>query len=127
MPASRSARAMIFAPRSCPSSPGLATTTRIFPAMQEVYLSSGQTTEIENGCLAPHAPHLAQRVAHLPHRHVGAGRIDDGAHQVAVVAGGIFLQPAERSLDGSRVALCLQCLHAVDLLLLERRVDLEDL
>src|SRR5712671_1586796 len=32
MPASRSARAMIFAPRSCPSRPGLATTTRIFPA-----------------------------------------------------------------------------------------------
>src|SRR5204863_2276856 len=29
MPASRSARAMILAPRSCPSSPGLATTTRI--------------------------------------------------------------------------------------------------
>src|SRR5688572_21642293 len=29
MPASRSARAMIFAPRSCPSSPGLATTTLI--------------------------------------------------------------------------------------------------
>src|SRR6266516_6151933 len=32
MPASRSARAMIFAPRSCPSSPGFATTTRIFAA-----------------------------------------------------------------------------------------------
>src|ERR1035438_1967647 len=31
MPASRSARAMIFAPRSCPSRPGLATTTRILP------------------------------------------------------------------------------------------------
>src|SRR5213078_910011 len=30
IPASRSARAMIFAPRSWPSSPGLATTTRIF-------------------------------------------------------------------------------------------------
>src|SRR2546421_8465225 len=30
MPASRSARAMIFAPRSCPSRPGFATTTRIF-------------------------------------------------------------------------------------------------
>ena len=29
MPASRSARAMIFAPRSCPSSPGFAITTRI--------------------------------------------------------------------------------------------------
>src|SRR3954469_3741743 len=30
IPASRSARAMILAPRSCPSRPGLATTTRIF-------------------------------------------------------------------------------------------------
>src|SRR5580704_82637 len=30
MPASRSARAMILAPRSWPSRPGLATTTRIF-------------------------------------------------------------------------------------------------
>src|SRR5256885_3091332 len=29
MPASRRARAMILAPRSCPSRPGLATTTRI--------------------------------------------------------------------------------------------------
>src|SRR3954451_25311340 len=29
MPASRSVRAMILAPRSCPSRPGLATTTRI--------------------------------------------------------------------------------------------------
>src|SRR3954447_5359230 len=32
MPASRRARAMILAPRSCPSRPGLATTTRIFRA-----------------------------------------------------------------------------------------------
>src|SRR5690242_2148397 len=32
IPASRSARAMIFAPRSWPSRPGLATTTRIFRA-----------------------------------------------------------------------------------------------
>src|SRR6478672_6452896 len=31
IPASRRARAMIFAPRSCPSKPGLATTTRILP------------------------------------------------------------------------------------------------
>src|SRR5436190_15450350 len=32
MPASRSARAMIYAPRSCPSSPGFAMTTLIFRA-----------------------------------------------------------------------------------------------
>src|SRR5919197_1933098 len=33
IPASRSARAMIFAPRSCPSRPGFATTTRILRAV----------------------------------------------------------------------------------------------
>src|SRR5579859_8284923 len=36
MPASRKARAMTFAPRSCPSSPGLATRTRIFLFTSEV-------------------------------------------------------------------------------------------
>src|SRR5919109_2791748 len=36
IPASRSARAMIFAPRSCPSRPGLATTTRILRAVGAV-------------------------------------------------------------------------------------------
>src|SRR5216117_3749032 len=35
IPASRSARAMIFAPRSWPSRPGFAITTRIFRAMTE--------------------------------------------------------------------------------------------
>src|SRR5207237_2226858 len=34
MPASRRARAMIFAPRSCPSRPGFATTTRILRAVE---------------------------------------------------------------------------------------------
>src|SRR6185295_15028853 len=38
MPASRSARAMIFAPRSCPSSPALAITTRILPATDGQYM-----------------------------------------------------------------------------------------
>src|ERR687892_231967 len=38
MPASRSARAMIFAPRSCPSSPGFAITTRIFLVMVRQYM-----------------------------------------------------------------------------------------
>src|SRR4051794_8973615 len=33
MPESRRARAMILAPRSCPSKPGLATTTRILRAV----------------------------------------------------------------------------------------------
>src|SRR5919197_198022 len=38
MPASRSARAMIFAPRSCPSRPGFAITTLILRATARVYL-----------------------------------------------------------------------------------------
>src|SRR5712691_2079115 len=38
MPASRRARATIFAPRSCPSSPGLATTTRILRSAMVVLL-----------------------------------------------------------------------------------------
>src|ERR687896_2724502 len=38
IPASRSARAMIFAPRSCPSRPGFAITTRIFLVMVRQYM-----------------------------------------------------------------------------------------
>src|SRR6476619_901882 len=37
MPASRNARAMIFAPRSCPSRPGFAITTLIFRATVDQY------------------------------------------------------------------------------------------
>src|SRR5215472_12742220 len=40
MPASRSARAMIFAPRSCPSRPGLAIKTRIRLSTIEKVLSA---------------------------------------------------------------------------------------
>src|SRR5690348_11639339 len=40
MPASRSARAITFAPRSCPSSPGFATSTRIFCSLAIVVLGT---------------------------------------------------------------------------------------
>src|SRR6476469_8840794 len=52
MPASRSHRAMILAPRSCPSRPGLATTTRIGPAIaSRVYTRSllGRCEHHEHG------------------------------------------------------------------------------
>src|ERR1044071_5300225 len=39
IPASRSARAITLAPRSCPSSPGLATTTRTGPAATPITAS----------------------------------------------------------------------------------------
>src|SRR5918996_2946135 len=87
MPASRSARAMIFAPRSCPSSPGLATTTRILRSA--MWPSS----------LGP-AAHLQR------HRHVR--RVDraddlvgaDALHLAAIAAGAL-----ERGLEAHRPAL----------------------
>src|SRR5512144_528285 len=51
MPASRRARAMILAPRSCPSRPGLATTTRILRAV---------AASIRSGTLAVDGARLRQ-------------------------------------------------------------------
>src|SRR5829696_3983106 len=79
MPASRSARAMIFAPRSWPSRPGFATTTRILRV--EVAAAMG-------GILARdgrRAPQLAHDQLHLlvggtvdrADDRVGAGLADD--------------------------------------------------
>src|SRR5438874_8212216 len=124
MPASRSARAITLAPRSWPSSPGLAITTLIFELI--FLIAWGPTLFIAAGphprrCCSAHtrlataqgchavtpravvsggpnrtppspsnqpratsdqplddrnffvlAPHVAQRVAHFPHRRVGA-------------------------------------------------------
>src|SRR5688572_24199891 len=49
MPASRSARAMIFAPRSCPSRPGFATTTRILRLFTRRRLSGGRGAAAQPG------------------------------------------------------------------------------
>src|SRR5579884_4221494 len=117
MPASRRARAMIFAPRSWPSRPGFATTTRIFPAIR---------ASLEDGGLAPGAPHVAERVAHLAHRDVGAGAGHDRLHQVRVAFGGTA-EVGERPLDRGGVAAGAQCPDTFDLLALERGVDAQDL
>src|SRR6266545_4090270 len=117
MPASRRARAMIFAPRSCPSSPGLAITTRILPTISPT---------LEDRRLAPGAPDLAERVAHLAQRRVRSRRLDDRRHQVHVA----FSRPLERGqslVDRAGVSPRPQRLHARGLLLLECRVDAQDL
>src|SRR4051794_37400304 len=66
MPASRSARAMIFAPRSCPSRPGFATTTRILrlpacaPAGEVSAVPSTSPRLLHNDLLPhPHGVHEA--------------------------------------------------------------------
>src|SRR6266705_3329663 len=99
MPASRRARAMIFAPRSCPSKPGFAITTRIFRATTvsleavrrrvsrlEGLAAVERRGGLEDGCLAPNAPDLPQGVTHLAHGHIRLRGLDDRRHQVSVFA-----------------------------------------
>src|SRR4029077_16490491 len=99
IPASRSARAMIFAPRSCPSRPGFATTTLIFPVVMRGSICPFCAPPLEPRGLTPDPPELPEGVPHLPHRHVGAGGVDDRAHEVPVVVGGVVLESRERRLD----------------------------
>src|SRR5262249_39095639 len=80
MPASRSARAMIFAPRSCPSSPGLATTTRIFWVVLGTDMGAEgawiQSRETRGGPWgAPPAAAKRARLADLD-RHLHRRRVD---------------------------------------------------
>src|ERR687894_2279453 len=91
IPASRSARAMTFAPRSCPSSPGFATRTRIFLSLM---LESWLLVESVN---------VAQRVADFAERGVGADGLDGRGHRVLVVARGAA-QSFERVRDRAFVA-----------------------
>ena len=53
MPASRSARAMIFAPRSCPSRPGFAITTRIVPGTSADYRGASDRHRLVAGVAEP--------------------------------------------------------------------------
>src|SRR3954453_11962181 len=68
MPASRSARAMILAPRSCPSRPGFAITTRIFWAtVPQVYEREVDRSRLLAGVAEPR-----WRAVRLPRRGTGA-------------------------------------------------------
>src|SRR3972149_8828568 len=91
IPASRSPRAITFAPRSCPSSPGFAIRTRIFFAIT--------STSVEQGLL-PHAEHLAHHVADLPERGLRPHGIEDERHRVLVS----FARLPE-AVEGARVLL----------------------
>src|SRR5215207_3931812 len=86
IPASRSARAMIFAPRSCPSKPGFATTTRI--------LRSAMTADSRALLHAKLHAHVGRMVR--AHDRVGALLL----HPLAVAALGL-----ERRLEARRPAL----------------------
>src|SRR6266540_6563144 len=88
MPASRSARAMILAPRSCPSRPGFATTTRIFRLLSGEPGAGSVLCSIVGGMLVDSdgrasrqlafgellAQHLLVELAHARLRHL----VDEG-------------------------------------------------
>ena len=123
MPASRSARAMTLAPRSCPSSPGLAMTTlKSFASIRSI------------GDFFVLAPHLAERVAHLADGGIGADGVEDRRHQVAASVAAVVAHPIERAAltrSPSRVrrsfssfASCVSPARLVDVENLDRRLVL---
>src|SRR4051794_28776570 len=93
MPASRRARAMIFAPRSCPSRPGLATTTRILRLLTGGRLARAGRSPTD-------APRGASRLQRRAAAQVGAKRecheaeegdaadVEAGRREAGAVAGG---------------------------------------
>src|SRR3954447_16236468 len=98
MPASRRARAMILAPRSWPSRPGLATTTRILRAVAVVIGAGKRSGCSEDGGLGIRPEDLLQGGDHLALGGAGAGGGDDRLHQVAVGRGD-SLQLGQGALD----------------------------
>src|SRR5947209_912513 len=94
MPASRRARAMILAPRSWPSRPGLATTTRIFFSVE---VDMGPAI-LKRWRLAVGAEHCLERLHHLALSDVGAGRLHEQRHQVLLRTPGRLLQKAQDGL-----------------------------
>src|SRR5215208_4651605 len=95
MPASRRARAITFAPRSWPSSPGLATSTRIGCCILQVCR------------LLVHAEDIAQRVADFTQGGVGPYGIEQERHRVVGPLGGAA-ESVERRLHAAIIAPCPQ-------------------
>src|ERR671933_472160 len=97
---------MIFAPRSCPSRPGFATTTRIFlpPWPDAAGVSSavpstgGGGLGLEDGCLDVAAEDLLEGADDLTLGRVDTRALEQRVHQVGVALRSL-LEPRERGLD----------------------------
>src|SRR5512143_850569 len=116
-PASRSARAMILAPRSWPSRPGLAIRMR---------RRRSDTRASQPGGVAVDAEHLAEDVGDLAHRDLGLHRLDDRRHQVLSVP---RRRPHRRDALVHETALAplLALAHACHLRALDLVADTQDL
>src|SRR5258708_26166196 len=98
MPASRKARAITLAPRSCPSRPGFAITTRSFLAIDLFLFCNLQSDALYHRNLFVLAPDLAKRVAHFPHGGIRPHRIENGRHEV-LGRSRCGAQPVDRALN----------------------------
>src|SRR5215210_5079427 len=110
IPASRSARAMILAPRSWPSRPGLATTTRILRAAAGSF-TPGSVDGSELRVLRIRTEDFLQRRDHLALAHPSTRAVEQERHQV-LIARRSGLQRSQRRFDGSVVTRCLGLLQA---------------
>src|SRR5271169_1614936 len=110
MPASRNARAITFAPRSWPSKPGLATSTRMRGSIRlDVSTCDGSTgpAALYDAGFGVDAEDFAERVADLAHGGVGTDRIQDKRHGVLRAPGGVT-QSVQTILDSGVVPSGLQ-------------------
>src|SRR5213080_1808660 len=121
MPASRSARVITFAPRSCPSRPGFAMTTRSF-----LLSAINHQPLANNRHFLVLTPDLAQRIAHLANRRVGANGVENGRHEIRRGLGRRG-QSVERSADAVIVARPEKHLELRQLLLGGGFVDVQNL
>src|SRR4051812_9584694 len=96
MPASRNARAMTLAPRSWPSRPGLATSTRI-----------GVVIFLQFSHFLVGSKHLAERIADLPEGRVRPHRVQEARHRVLRPLGGA-LQCSQRAVHVRLTAAAAQ-------------------
>src|SRR5579872_3054303 len=89
MPASRKARAMILAPRSWPSRPGLAINTRIFfSGMFVGKCSSIPADASRNGYFFVGAEDFAEGVANFAYGGVGFYGVEEIGHEIVFAFGG---------------------------------------
>src|SRR3990170_4667076 len=117
-PASRSARATTLAPRSCPSSPGLATMILIFAsAMSPIPYPLSRHSDDRR--LAVLTVHRAEDVADLADRDTGAHGVDDAVHGV-LPRFGRAPQGVQRPPGGVRVPPDAHAADPLDLLGLHR-------
>src|SRR5260370_41970135 len=115
MPASRNARAITLAPRSCPSSPGLATNTRI-----------GLFIQSDRARFPIGAEHIPQSVTDFTERCVSADSVQNIRHRVRRTLGR-SPQGVERPGNLRPIPLRPQRRQFTYLALMRCLIDLKDL